>query len=65
MKNSKSEVLQIRLTKLEKKVIKEKAELLDMTVTDYVIKCCVFSNATEMFIKKLSEDNIIVNYNKL
>jgi len=50
MKNSK--VLQVRLTELEKKVIKEKVELLDMTVTDYVIKCCVFSNATEMFMEK-------------
>ncbi len=52
MKSSKSEVLQIRLTDLEKKVIKEKAELLDMTVTDYIIKCCVFSNTTEMFMEK-------------
>jgi uncharacterized protein (DUF1778 family) len=52
MKNSKSKVLQIRLSELEKKVIKEKAELLGMTVTDYIIKCCVFSNATDMFIEK-------------
>ncbi len=52
MKNSNSKVLQIRLIELEKKVIKEKAELLNMTVTDYVIKCCVFSNATKMFMEK-------------
>ncbi|MEG1482886.1 plasmid mobilization protein [Clostridium sp.] len=36
MKNSKSEVLQIRLTELEKKVIKDKADILEMSVTDYV-----------------------------
>ncbi|MEG1285337.1 MAG: hypothetical protein RSD22_06355 [Romboutsia sp.] len=57
MKSSKSEVLQIRLTALEKKVIREKAELLGMTVTDYIIKCCVFSNATEMFMEKFMQSN--------
>ena len=58
MKNSKSEVLQIRLSELEKKVIKEKAELLGMTMTDYIIKCCVFSNATDMFIEKFMKPSI-------
>ena len=58
MRNSKSEVLQIRLSELEKKVIKEKAALLDMTMTDYIIKCCVFSNATDMFIEKFMKPSV-------
>ena len=54
MKNIKSEVLQIRLTELEKKVIKDKADILGMTITDYVKECCIFSNVTQMFIAKLN-----------
>lgn len=53
MKNTKSEVLQIRLTELEKRVIKDKADILGMTITDYVKECCIFSNVTQMFITKL------------
>lgn len=56
MKNTKSEVLQIRLTKLEKKVIKDKADILDMTITDYVKECCIFSNATQIFMIKLHKN---------
>lgn len=55
MKNTKNEVLQIRLTELEKSVIKDKADILGMTVTDYVKECCIFSNATQIFINKLHD----------
>lgn len=53
MKNKKNEVLQIRLTDQEKQLIKNKADILDITVTEYVKQCCLFSNITEMFISKL------------
>lgn len=54
MKNSKTEVLQIRLTELEKRVIKDKSKLLGLSITDYVKMCCIFSNTTAEFIKRLS-----------
>lgn len=57
MKNTKSEVLQIRLTELEKSIIKDKADILGITITDYVKECCIFSNITQMFIAKLHEKN--------
>lgn len=53
MKNIKNEVLQIRLTELEKSIIKDKADILGITVTDYVKECCIFNNVTQMFIAKL------------
>ena len=52
---TKTEVLQIRLTEKEKQVIKDKADLLQITVTDYVKQCCIFSNATREFMEKLHE----------
>lgn len=55
MKNTKSEVLQIRVTEIEKKIIKDKADILGITVTDYVKECCIFNNATQIFIEKLHE----------
>ena len=51
----KSEILQIRLTELEKTVIKDKAELLGLSLTDYIKECCIFNNTTAEFIKKLHE----------
>lgn len=51
--NKETELIQIRLTKLEKDTIKQKAELFDMAITDYIKECCIFSNSTEMFISKL------------
>ncbi|GKX68990.1 plasmid mobilization protein [Inconstantimicrobium mannanitabidum] len=59
MKETKSELLQIRLTELEKKVIKDKADLLGITVSDYVKECCVYSNVSEMFINQLHKQEII------
>jgi len=53
MKISKTEVLQIRLTELEKNVIISKAELLGLSISDYVRECCIFSNTTAEFIKRL------------
>lgn len=53
MKNNKTELIQIRLIELEKTIIKQKADLLGMTITDYIRECCIFSNTTEMFIDKL------------
>lgn len=53
MKNTKNEVLQIRLTELEKSVLKDKDDTLDITVTGYVKACCIFNNVTQMFIIKL------------
>ncbi|KYH30049.1 hypothetical protein CLTEP_26900 [Clostridium tepidiprofundi DSM 19306] len=46
MENKKSEVIQIRVSKLEKQVIKDKASLLGISVTDYIINCCVFSSVS-------------------
>lgn len=63
MKNTKSEVLQIRLTELEKRVIKDKADILGMTITAYVKECCVFNNATQMFIAKLHSKLELINKN--
>lgn len=55
--NKKVKVLQIRLSELEKSVIKEKADLLGYTLTDYIKYCCIFSNTTEAFMKKLAGKN--------
>ena len=55
MKTIKTEVLQIRLSELEKSVIKDKAELLGLSVTDYIKFCCIFSNATAEFMKRMFE----------
>jgi uncharacterized protein (DUF1778 family) len=55
MKNTKNELLQVRLTELEKSVIKEKADLLGITITDYVKECCIFSNTTDIFMKRLHQ----------
>lgn len=51
--NKKTDLIQIRLTKLEKDTIKQKAELLDMTITNYIKECCIFSSSTEIFMNKL------------
>lgn len=51
--NTKTKHIHIELTELEKNTIKEKAELLDMTLADYIKECCIFSNATKMFMDKL------------
>ena len=53
MKTNKSELLQVRLSELEKQVIKEKADLLEITVADYVRECCIFNNVTYEFMKRL------------
>jgi hypothetical protein len=53
----KDDKIQVRLSKLEKKVIKDKAELLNLTVADYVRECCIFNNVTDMFMKKLHASN--------
>ena len=53
MKNVKDELIQIRVSQLEKSVIKDKAELLGLSVTDYIKECCIFSNATAELMKKL------------
>lgn len=53
MGEGKSTVLQIRLSELEKQVIKEKADILGITITDYVRECCIYSNVTAAFIKEL------------
>lgn len=61
MKNIKNEVLQIRLTELEKCVIKDKADILGITVTDYVKECCIFNNVTQTFIANLHSDLNLIN----
>ena len=53
MENKKSEVIQIRVSKLEKQVIKDKASLLGISVTDYIINCCVFSSVSDKFMENL------------
>lgn len=62
MEDTKSKLLQIRLSELEKSVIKDKAELLGLSMADYVRECCIFSNTTEMFMKKLhgKQDGLMV-----
>lgn len=62
MKDTKSELLQVRLTALEKSVIKDKAELLGISIADYVRECCIFNNATAMFMQKLhgKQDGLMV-----
>jgi len=55
MENRKSELIQIRVSELEKKVIKDKAELLGLSITDYVKYCCIFCNASQEFVSKLFE----------
>lgn len=52
-KDKKGKYIHIRVSDLEKKTIKDKADLLDLTETDYVKECCIFSNATAMFMEKL------------
>lgn len=49
----KTKVIQIRLTELEKSVIKDKAELLGLSLTDYIKECCIFNNATLIFMQQL------------
>lgn len=51
--DKKDRYIHIRVSELEEKVIKEKADILDLTLTDYVKECCIFSNEIEMFMKKL------------
>lgn len=53
MKSIKKEVLQIRVSELEKSVIKDKADLLGLSITEYVKFCCIFSNATAEFMKDM------------
>lgn len=53
MESKKSELLQVRLSKSEKEVIKEKADLLGISISEYVLQCCIFSNVTAMFMDKL------------
>ena len=53
MKNIKTETLQIRVTEIEKNIIKNKADILDMSITDYVIRYCIFNNITKMFVEEL------------
>lgn len=49
----KDELIQIRCSELEKKIIKDKAELLGLSVTDYIINCCCFNAAVGEFINKM------------
>lgn len=58
MEEKKDKVIQIRLSELEKKVIKDKASILGYTVADYIRYCCIFSNTSEAFMKKFSSDKI-------
>lgn len=53
MSETKNELLQVRLTELEKTVIKDKAEILGLSVADYVRECCIFSNVTAQFMMKM------------
>jgi hypothetical protein len=55
--NKKNTVLQIRLTELEKNIIKNKASLLNLSVTDYIKQCCIFNNTTKMFMDDLHKSN--------
>lgn len=52
-KDKKDRCIHIRVSELEEAVIKDKAEILNLTVTDYVKECCIFSSVTEMFMEKL------------
>lgn len=45
--------IQIRVSELEKSIIKDKADLLELSVTDYIKECCIFNNATDIFMNKL------------
>lgn len=53
MQNKKNELIQIRVSELEKSVIKDKAEFLGLSVTDYVKYCCIFCNASQEFVNKM------------
>lgn len=53
MIRKKDELIQIRVSELEKSVIKDKAELLELSVTDYIKYCCIFCNASQEFVSKL------------
>lgn len=59
----KDKVLQIRLSELEKQVIKEKAEILGYTITDYIKYCCIFSNTTKIFMENMTNKDAFNNMN--
>lgn len=53
----KNEQLHIRLSELEKQVIKDKAELFGLSLTEYIKYCCLFSSITGEFMEKLCAHN--------
>lgn len=61
MKDLKNKVLHIRLSELEEKVIKDKADLLGLTLTEYVKECCIFNFAISEYIRKLHGYGTIKN----
>lgn len=58
MENSRDQVLQIRLSKMEKEVIIAKAELLNLTVSDYMRQCCIFNVITDKFSENLRNNSL-------
>lgn len=58
MRDTKNELLQVRLSELEKQVIRDKADILGLSVADYVRECCIFSNVTAEFMRKLHATSI-------
>lgn len=59
MEEKKVKVLQIRLSELEKQVIKDKASILGYTVTDYIRYCCIFSNTSDAFMKRMAGQELV------
>lgn len=47
----KDTTLNIRLNSIEKKLLKERAETLNMSVTDYVKYCCLYSEDSMGILK--------------
>lgn len=47
----KDATLNIRLNSIEKKLLKERAETLNMSVTDYVKYCCLYSEDSTDILK--------------
>jgi predicted DNA binding CopG/RHH family protein len=61
MIKSRTNLIQVRINEFEKTIIKNKAESIGVSITDYIRECCIFSNVTAAYIKnncKLHDANI-------
>lgn len=61
-----SELIEVKATKIEKKIIRDKAKTLNISTSEYVRICCCYSNVSDIFMKQLYESNILhKNYTEI